>query len=157
MSAVKGKFRKAVQVTGLVAVLAITAGCSQLDRYHGFIPPAEELAALDVGQTTKGEVITLFGPPISERALESNTIYYASSQFQYFGPFAPREVDRQVLAIDFDSNDRVMNISRYTLEDGRVVVLDRRVTEDGINDVTFLSQLLGSFGRLDAGQLLGEP
>jgi hypothetical protein len=62
-----------------------------------------------------------------------------------------------VLAIDFDSNDRVSNISRYTLEDGRVVVLDRRVTEDGINDVTFLSQLLGSFGRLDAGQFLGDP
>lgn len=157
MSAVTGKFRKTVRVTGLVAVLAIAAGCSQLDRYHGFIPPAEELATLDVGQTTKGEVITLFGPPISERALESNTIYYASSQFQYFGPFAPREVDRQVLAIDFDTNDRVRNVSRYTLEDGRVVVLDRRVTEDGINDVTFLSQLLGSFGRLDAGQLLGEP
>ncbi len=157
MSAITGKFRKTVKVAGLVAALAIAAGCSQLDRYHGFIPPAEELATLDVGQTTKGEVITLFGPPISERALESNTIYYASSQFQYFGPFAPREVDRQVLAIDFDSNDRVRNISRYTLEDGRVVVLDRRVTEDGINDVTFLSQLLGSFGRLDAEQLLGEP
>jgi len=36
-------------------------------------------------------------------------------------------------------------------------VLDRRVTEDGINDVTFLAQLLGSFGRIDAGQFLGEP
>ena len=83
-------------------------------------------------------------------------MYYATSQFRLFGPFAPEEIDRQVLAIDFDSNDRLRNISRYTLEDGRVVVLDRRVTEDGINDVTFLSQLLGSFGRLDAGQLLGE-
>ncbi len=156
MSAITGKLRKKVKVAGLVTMLAIAAGCAQMDRFHGFIPPAEELATLDVGTTTKDEVISLFGPPTSDRALENNTIYYAASQFRRFGPFAPEEVDRQVLAIDFDSNDRVRNITRYTLEDGRVVVLDRRVTEDGINDVTFLGQLLGSFGRLDAGQLLGE-
>ena len=102
-------------------------------------------------------MVQLFGPPISERVLESNTIYYASSQFRYFGPFAPEEIDREVLAIDFDANDTLRNVSRYTLEDGHIVVLDRRVTDDGIDDVSYLSQLLGSFGRIDAGQLLGEP
>ncbi len=155
MSGMTGKLRNTVKALGLVSALAIAAGCTQLDRFHGFIPPAEELATVSVGTTTKDEVITLFGPPISERALQNNTIYYASSQFRRVGPFAPEEVDRQVLAIDFDSSDRVRNISRYTLDDGRVVVLDRRVTEDGIADVTFLSQLLGSLGRIDAGQLLG--
>lgn len=156
MSAMTVKLRKTFKAAGFASAFAIAAGCTQMDRYHGFIPPAEELAMVNVGTTTKDEVITLFGPPVSERGLQNNTIYYASSQFKYFGPFAPEEVDRVVLAIDFDSNDRVRNISRYTLEDGRVVVLDRRVTEDGINDVSFLSQLLGSFGRLDASQLLGE-
>lgn len=156
MSAITGKLRKTVKVAGFVSILAMISGCTQMDRFHGFIPPEDELATLDVGTTSKAEVISLFGPPISERALENNTIYYAASQFSFFGPFAPEEVDREVLAIDFDSNDRVRNISRYTLEDGRVVILDRRVTEDGINDVTFLGQLLGSFGRLDAGQLLGD-
>lgn len=156
MRASTGNWRNTVKAAGLVSVLAIVAGCTQMERFHGFVPPAEEIATLDVGSTTKDEVISLFGPPISERALQNNTIYYASSQFRSFGPFAPEEVDRQVLAIDFDASDRVRNISRYTLEDGQVVVLDRRVTEDGINDVTFLNQLLGSFGRLDAGQLLGE-
>ena len=157
MSVMSGKLRTTMKTLGFVSVLAIAAGCSELDQYHGFIPPAEELATLNVGATTKDEVITLFGPPISERGLQNNTIYYASSHFRRFGPLAPEEIDRQVLAIDFDASDRVSNVSRYTLEDGRVVVLDRRVTEDGINDVTFLAQLLGSFGRIDAGQFLGEP
>lgn len=156
MSAKAGKLYTAVKATGLVCALAFAAGCTQMDRYHGFIPPQDELATLTIGTTTKAEVIALFGPPRSERALQNNTIYYAASQFRQFGPFAPEEVDRQVLAIDFDSNDRVRNISRYTLEDGQVIVLDRRVTEDGINDVTFLGQLLNSFGRFDAGQLLGD-
>ena len=156
MGAMTCKLRKSAKALGLVSLLAIATGCTQMDRYHGFMPPEEELATLEVGATTKDEVVTRFGPPIADRGLQNNTIYYASSQFRYFGPFAPEEVDRQVLAIDFDSNNRVRNVARYTLEDGRVVALDRRVTDDGINDVTFLGQLLGSFGRIDAGQFLGE-
>ena len=147
------KLRKSVLIVGFAALVA---GCAQIDRFQGFTPPAAEIATLQVGATSKEEVITLFGPPISERALENNTIYYASSQFRYFGPFAPRIIDRQILAIDFDAADRVRNIARYTMEDGQIIVLDRRVTEDGINDVTFLSQLFASFGRLDAGAFLGE-
>ena len=156
MGAMTGKMRKTVKAAALICALAVAAGCTELNRYHGFIPPEEELASLSVGSTTKAEVIALFGPPRSERGLQNNTVYYASSQFRRFGPFAPEEIDRQVLAIDFDGGDRLRNITRYTLEDGRIVVLDRRVTEDGINDVTFLSQLFESFGRIDAGQFLGD-
>ncbi len=156
MSAKTGNWRNALRIAGMVALIGATTACTQLDRFHGFIPPAEEIDTLQVGASSKDEVIALFGTPIADRGLQNNTIYYAASQFRYFGPFAPEEVNREVLAIDFDANNRLRNVSRYTLEDGRVVVLDRRVTEDGINDVTFLSQLLGSLGRIDAGQLLGE-
>jgi outer membrane protein assembly factor BamE (lipoprotein component of BamABCDE complex) len=148
-----GKLHKSVMIVGLAALVS---GCAPIDRFHGFIPPEREIASLQVGVTSKEEVLTLFGSPISDRALEKNTIYYASSQFQIFGPLAPRLVDRQILAVDFDASDRVRNIVRYTMEDGRVVVLDRRVTEDGISDISFLSQLFGSFGRMDAATLLGE-
>ncbi|MFT7106185.1 MAG: outer membrane protein assembly factor BamE (lipoprotein component of BamABCDE complex) [Yoonia sp.] len=147
------KLYKSVLIVGLAALVS---GCTPIERFHGFIPPEPEIVTLQVGITSKDDVLNLFGPPISDRALENNTIYYASSQFQYFGPFAPRVVDRQILAIDFDASDRVRNIARYTMEDGQVIVLDRRVTEDGISDVSFLSQLFGSFGRMDAATLLGE-
>ncbi len=156
MGAITGKRQNGWRLACAVAVAVVVAGCTDLDRFHGFIPPAAEVAQVSVGSTTKDEVIALFGPPIADRAVERNTIYYAASQFRTFGPFAPEEISREILAVDFTPDDRVRNISRYTLDDGRVVVLDRRVTEDGINDVTFLSQLFGSLGRLDAGTLLGE-
>lgn len=148
--------RKSARALGFVVVLAAASGCTRLDRFHGFTPSDAELSTVQVGQTTKAAVIGDFGPPLSDGSLENNAIYYVSSQFTYFGALPPEEVDRQVVAIRFDANDVVRNVTRYTLEDGRVVGLDRRVTEDGINDVTFLSQLIGSFGRIDAGALLGE-
>lgn len=147
-----GKWR----VTAVAAVLgAAVAGCSPIERYTGFIPPQEEIATLDIGVSTKDEVVALFGQPIADRALQNNTIYYAASKFERIGPFAPQEVSREVLAVSFDSNDRVRNVTRYGLEDGRVIALDRRVTNDGIADIGFLRQLLNSFGRIDAGTLLG--
>jgi len=152
-----GKLRKAVRIAGVASCIAIAAACSPIERFHGFVPPERELAMLQVGVSSKAQVIAMFGTPMAERSLENNAIYYASSKFETLGPFAPQEVDRQVLVIEFDARDRLRNISRYTLEDGRIVILERRVTEDGINDVTFLGQLLGSFGRIDAGTFLGEP
>ena len=149
-----GKLR--MTMAGLVMAGAVAA-CSPIERYHGFVPPEAEVAALQIGVTTKDEVVSLFGVPAADRALQNNTIYYAASKFERFGPFAPEVVERQVLAVAFDANDRLQNVSRYTLEDGRVIALDRRVTEDGIADVSFLGQLLGSFGRVDAATLLGEP
>ncbi len=147
--------KRRLVAAGLVLTLAV-AGCAPIERYYGFVPPEAEIAALEIGVSTREEVIALFGEPIADRALQSNTIYYAASKFEHFGPFSPKEVDRQVLAVDFDANNLVRNVSRYTLEDGRVVVLDRRVTDDGIADVTFLGQLLDSLGRIDAGTLIGN-
>ena len=140
-----GKLRVVVMAT---LVGALVAGCSPIERYTGFIPPQEEIDTLEVGVSTKEQVVALFGQPIADRALQNNTIYYAASKFERVGPFAPEEVAREVLAVSFDNSDRLRNVTRYGLEDGRVVALDRRVTDDGIADVSFLSQLLGSLGRM---------
>ena len=146
-----------LRATGFgLAALASTA-CSPIDRFHGFAPTDAELSAVQVGQTTRDSIFADFGPPTSEGLLEDNAFYYVSSQFRHFGVLAPRELDRQVLAISFTPSGVVSNIERFTLEDSKIVTLDRRVTDDGIADVSVLSQLLGSFGRIDAGTLLNGP
>jgi len=41
----------------------------------------------------------------------------------------------------------VSNVELFTLEDGQVVVLSRRVTGTSIQNVSFIRQLLGNVGR----------
>ncbi|MEJ6402224.1 outer membrane protein assembly factor BamE [Yoonia sp. 2307UL14-13] len=144
------------RATALTLVLAMSAGCTPMNRFHGFTPTDAELASVQVGQSTRESVIESFGPPTTNAVFENDALFYVSSQFRHFGALAPEEVSREILAISFTPEGVVRNIERFTLEDGRVVSLDRRVTDDGINDVTVLSQLLGSLGRIDAGTLLGE-
>ena len=50
----------------------------------------------------------------------------------------------------------VENIEKFTLEDGRVVVLSRRVTSAPVKGPRILSQIFGNLGNADAGTLLGQ-
>lgn len=156
MSRYTVNFQYVARGVAVALVLATTTACTTTTRFHGYAPTPQDLTELSVGQSSKDEVLARFGPPVSRGALGNNALYYASSAFKHYGASAPQEVDRQVVAIRFDANNVLSNVERYTLADGQVVSLDRRVTEDGINDVTFIGQLLGSFGRIDAGAFLGD-
>ena len=149
------KLRASLRAPVFVLAVVVVTACSPMTRFHGFAPDARELAQVQIGQTTRADVVTLFGAPTSDGGMRSDTIYYVASQFDRIGPFAPQEADRTVIAVRFDTADRVRNVTRYTLQDGRIVQLDRRVTDDGIEDIGVLEQLLGSFGRIDAGTFLG--
>ena len=77
-------------------------------------------------------------------------------EFAVFRDYSPLAIgiDRQLLAISFNPQGNVSNVERFTLEDGRVVVLSRRVTETSVQGVGFIRQLLGNVGRLRADQFL---
>lgn len=67
----------------------------------------------------------------------------------------PVEIDRQIVAISFDSGNRVSNIERFGLADGEIVALSRRVTDTGPSGMSVLRQLMANFGRFNPTQMLG--
>ena len=64
----------------------------------------------------------------------------------------PKEIEREVLAISFSEAGIVENIERFSLQDGNVVTLSRRVTDKTVNDNTFIRQLVGSIGRFSSAR-----
>ena len=67
--------------------------------------------------------------------------------------FKPEVVERQVLAISFDDADTVANIERFSLADGNIVPLSRRVTDSSVLNNGLLRQLLGNIGNFDPQNL----
>jgi outer membrane protein assembly factor BamE (lipoprotein component of BamABCDE complex) len=125
-----------------------TSACVASYRNHGYVPPADQLDQIVVGIDTRASVEDTVGPPSSAGILQDSGYYYVRSRVRSFAYRAPEVVDREVLAITFDTNGVVQNIERFGLEDGRVITLERRVTESSVVDRTFLRQLLSSFGRI---------
>ena len=145
--------RRMTLALALGGVLLLT-GCAAIYRDHGYVPLDEDLAQIEVGKTSRDEVVGLIGRPSSAGVLEGSGMYYVGSRWKYLGARAPQEIDRQVVAISFDSKDTVSNVERFGLEKGEVIVLSRRVTDSNIKGITLARQLLGSLGRVNASQIL---
>ena len=137
--------------------LAVVVGCTALYRNHGYVPTDAELSEVLVGVDSRDSVADIIGPPTAGGVSGDGNFYYVQSRFRHYAYQAPQEIEREVVAISFDAEGIVSNVERFGLEDGRIVALSRRVTDDGIRDTTFLRQLFGALGNFDAGAVLGEP
>lgn len=132
----------------------LAAGCSPVYRNHGYVPLEEDLAKIEVGKSTRDDVAAAVGRPSSAGLLEGSGWYYVGSRWKHYGAFPPEELDRQVVAITFTQAGLVENVERFGLERGEVVVLSRRITETSIKGIGLIQQLMGSFGRVSANQVL---
>ena len=137
----------------LLCVLASLAACSPRFNNHGYVPPAEDLNSLVVGVDSRATVDDVVGAPSASGLLSGGDYYYVRSRIKEVGLYRPEVVERRVLAISFDQNDTIANIEQFSLADGRVVPLTRRVTDSSVVGKGFLRQLLGNFGNIDPSTL----
>ena len=137
-------------------LFGLLISCSTVYRNHGFTPTDEELSSIVLGATTRSSVEASIGVPSTSSLTKSDGIYYVSSKWRHFGAAAPKPVERQIVSIQFDSAGVVTNVSRYGLDDGKVIVLSRRVTEGGSGEISFIRQMMGNVGRMDAGDFFGD-
>lgn len=150
--------RKLGHWRGIAAAMVLSfgvAGCVPQFKNFGYVPPQDELDQIEVGQDTRATVTEKVGTPGSSGVLDSSGYYYVRMRTRTVGPLAPKEVDRQVVAISFSEAGVVQNIERFGLERGRVVPLSRRVTTSSVSDSTFLRQVLGNIGQFNPSALVG--
>lgn len=131
-------------------VVTLTA-CTPLVSNHGYVPPQEDLDAILVGVDTRDTVADVIGAPSAFGVLSDSGYYYIAQKKEARGAFAPRVIEREVVAISFDNAGVVSNVERFGLEDGNVVALSRRVTDSNIARLSFIRQLLGNVGRISTG------
>lgn len=140
---------------GLMGVaMAALVACTAQFRNHGYVPLADDLTNIVVGIDTRDSVAETVGTPSTEGILDNSGYYYVRSRVRHYAYQAPKVIDREVVAITFDKRGVVSNIERYGLEDGKVVSLDRRVTDSAVANLSFLRQLLGSLGKFNAADFV---
>ncbi len=132
----------------VIALVALSA-CGATFRNHGYIPNDEALQDVVVGVDTRDTVASSIGRPGVSGILDESGWYYIRSRYRNFAFYAPEEIDRQVLAISFNSAGVVTNIEKFGLERGRVVPLSRRVTTSNTQGIGLLRQAFGNLGRFN--------
>ncbi len=140
-------------VGSLLGAGLLVSGCVPQVDVHGYVPVAEEVASIAVGDTQES-VMARLGAPTTRGLEGTDTWYYISSKVRRVAFFAPREFDRQIVAVSFNGN-RVSMVERFGLEDGRVIDLNRNVTVTDGRRLTFFEQFLGNIGNFSAESFIG--
>jgi len=148
----KGVMKKFLVGPLLGAGLLVTACVPEVD-VHGYVPVAKEVANIALGDSQES-VFTRLGAPTTRGIEGANTWYYISSKVRRVAFFAPREIERQIVAVSFNGS-RVALVERFGLEDGRVIDLNRNVTVTDGRRLTFFEQFLGNVGNFSAESFIG--
>lgn len=114
---------------------------------HGYVVSDIAMSQVPVG-SSQAQVLIALGTP-STTANYSGEVYYYISQTRYqAAQFTnSRIVDQRVVAVYFDSNQRVSRIADYGLQDGQVFDFVTRTTPTGGEDLNFIQQIFrGVFG-----------
>ncbi len=151
---VTGLTRSAGRLMMTAVLVVMIAACSPIYRNHGYVPADEDLALLTVGRDSRETVAKVIGQPSTAALLNDSGWYYVQSTWVSTGPAAPKEEVRQVVVVSFDEAGIVENVEKFGLEQGRIVPISRRVTEQNIKGQGFLRQLFGNLGAVRADQFL---
>lgn len=146
-----------MRVVAFVALaVGLLAGCSRLEERIGYVPDDAALEAVVVGRDTRDTVPIIIGRPSARGVISDDGWYYVRSDYERFLWREREEVDRQVVAVTFDDAGVVSNVERFGLEDGRVVAINRRMTESNIEGASILRQLFANVGTFNAGDFLND-
>ncbi|MDJ0994197.1 MAG: outer membrane protein assembly factor BamE [Dinoroseobacter sp.] len=150
-----GRAYRRGRALALAAIAAVgLAACASTYSTSGYVPTEADLAELSVGVDDRFSVEETVGRPATQGVISEDAWYYVGSRWESYAYREKREIERQVVAISFNESGTVRNIERFSLADGEVIALNRRVTDSNIEGVSFLAQILGNFGNLTADQFL---
>jgi outer membrane protein assembly factor BamE (lipoprotein component of BamABCDE complex) len=149
LSSVKPVIVRARQTTRLALALGAAialAGCgAQIDR-HGHVFVDVDLNQIQTGMT-KDQVTAVLGSPDTTSTIGGDAFYYISSTEKTVAFFKPKEIDRQVVAVYFDSGQKVQQVANYGLKDGIVVNYYKGETPARGKDLTLLEQIFGNISH----------
>lgn len=119
------------------------AGCISTESQHGYIVPEYAVEQVPIG-SSKDQVLIALGSPSTTENFGGEAFYYISQTRKQAAAFMPdKVVDQRVLAVYFDSDDKVTRIADYGLKDGKVFDFVSRTTPTAGKDENFLQQVMG--------------
>ena len=124
-----------------------TASCAKewFTSYNGNMPSNERIAKVEIGQS-KEDVYANLGAPSSIVSLDRNVWIYMSAEVERIAFFKPEELQRDILTIRFNDENKVDDIKRLARQDGKMIEISDEKTETLGNTPGFFERFFGGVG-----------
>jgi|HubBroStandDraft_1064217.scaffolds.fasta_scaffold00055_45 outer membrane protein assembly factor BamE (lipoprotein component of BamABCDE complex) len=135
------------------ALTLLLAACTWPQEVRGNLPETSAVAAIQPGISNKADVTRLMGSPSTIASFDNNTWYYVSRRIQRVTLQDPELLEQRVYVVSFDDKGTVTGLQTHVDDDHDVAMIPRATPAPG-KELSFIEQLLGSFGKF--GSLLGD-
>jgi outer membrane protein assembly factor BamE (lipoprotein component of BamABCDE complex) len=153
--------RRFMAGAGAAAVAALTslalAGCSPIVRTHGHRLDEAALAQIELGRTSRDQVVQLLGSPSALGTFDDGSWYYVSQRTERHSFYQEDVVAQDVVAISFDPEGRVARVDRHGLDEAREIDPVGRKTTTAGNELSVFEQFVGNIGRFNLPRDQQQP
>ncbi|MFT6219658.1 MAG: outer membrane protein assembly factor BamE (lipoprotein component of BamABCDE complex) [Myxococcota bacterium] len=128
----------------------IFISCNPIEK-RGYAFELSDYEKLTEEISDKNDVLNFMGYPIFVSEVKDNEIWvYYSEDVKKVLFFRPEILDRQVMAITFDSQNVISKISNYDLDDQSDISFSQKYTEVKSQKKSWWSQIFGNIGQVKA-------
>lgn len=136
-----------------VTTLAIAAAaCNPITDNLGNRALKENVEQIQVGRTSKAEVVRLLGSPSNVAAFDPDTWYYISARAVQYAFLKPKVVDQNVLVVRFDGSGIVREMKQLGIEDAQAPTYVDRTTPTRGGEPGFLRSIYDTIMRGPVGR-----
>ncbi len=126
--------------------LFISTSCSQYYQNNGLSEVKFNKIKIEIGKTSKKDLINKYGPPVFESVFKKNVIYYVSHKTSYKLLDRIKTKKLLVYEIILSDNNIVKNFKEYSEKDSfNILVSDK--TSDKKSSVFVWKELLNNLRR----------
>ena len=138
-------------VLGLLCCVALCA-CSTAKQnewfvnHNGNMPTEERIAKIKTG-STKDDVLQVLGAPSAVISFDENTWIYMSSDIKRVAFKKPEEINRDILRLRFNNEDKVVEVARLNKDNGKELTPCTDKTEVKGENLGFFRKYFGGVGQ----------
>lgn len=130
-----------------LAGVLLLGGCSTdyFVQTEGNLPSKGDILSLKQGMTQQ-EVRDIMGSPSIVSSLDHRTWLYMNSTMKRMAFFEPEELDRHLVAVQFNQSGKLERVLELSKEDGKDVAVSQSATPVLGSEETFMEKYFGGVG-----------
>ena len=109
-----------------LAAAGLLIACAPVITQRGYLPDPDAEATIKAGQDTKTSVQERLGYASTTATFGNDSWYYISATEKQVAFFKPVVLKREITAVYFDKENKVIRVRHYGLRDGHVIAFEAR-------------------------------
>ncbi len=129
-----------------IFLLTLTS-CSSNIQNNGITEIKFKKINVQIGKTTKKDLITQYGPPFFESVFNRNVIYYVSHKTSYKVLEKFKTAKLLVYEISLNEKNIVSNLKKYTENNAVSISVSQKTTDEKSNNTLIFKEILNNMRR----------